>query len=285
MTSGTDSESMRLEAVVFDWAGTLIDYGSCAPVGAFVDLFAAEGVSITMGEARAPMGTAKRDHIRSLAATPRVAERWQRAKGAAVTEADIDRLYDAFGPLQSDAIRQHSELIPGAAEAIGLCRDGGLKIGSSTGYNRAGADICAQAAVAQGVEVDAVVSNDDVCAGRPAPWMIFENMRRLDVYPPASVMKVDDTIAGIEAGINAGCWSIGVTRTGNGLGLSLSDDMALPAEQRKQRLAAAAASMIGAGAHFVIESVAELGPVIEQINQRLCEGAGVLPTDRVTAGP
>jgi phosphonoacetaldehyde hydrolase len=285
MRNGTDSESMRLKAVVFDWAGTLIDYGSCAPVSAFVDLFAAEGVPITMDEARAPMGTAKRDHIWSLAAMPRVAERWQQAKGTVVTEVDIDRLYDAFLPLQDEAIRRHSELIPGAADAIRLCRNRGLKIGSSTGYNREGADICAGAAVSQGVVIDAVVSNDDVSAGRPAPWLIFENMRRLNVYPPATVMKVDDTTAGIEAGVNAGCWSIGITRTGNGLGLSLDEDMALSAEQRTERLGAAAAAMLNAGAHFVVESVAELGPVIEQINQQLSEGAGVLPTGRATAGP
>ncbi|HEY2255245.1 MAG TPA: phosphonoacetaldehyde hydrolase, partial [Variovorax sp.] len=58
--------SSTLQAVVFDWAGTIIDFGSCAPMGAFVNLFEQFGVGITIAEAREPMGLPKWDHIKAL---------------------------------------------------------------------------------------------------------------------------------------------------------------------------------------------------------------------------
>ena len=48
--------SSFLQAVVFDWAGTVIDFGSQAPMGAFVELFRRHGVEIGIDEARVPGG-------------------------------------------------------------------------------------------------------------------------------------------------------------------------------------------------------------------------------------
>src|SRR5579863_7990028 len=88
----------HVKAVIFDWAGTLVDYGSRAPMGAFVETFAEFGVEISIGEARGPMGMAKRPHIAALCANPRVAKAWAAARGAPPSEADIDALYEVFAP-------------------------------------------------------------------------------------------------------------------------------------------------------------------------------------------
>ena len=37
--SDSSDFSSKIKAVIFDWAGTTIDFGSIAPVAAFVDLF------------------------------------------------------------------------------------------------------------------------------------------------------------------------------------------------------------------------------------------------------
>ena len=57
---------MKLRGVVFDWAGTVVDHGSRAPVAALQDVFAGAGVPVTVAEARLSMGIAKRDHIRCI---------------------------------------------------------------------------------------------------------------------------------------------------------------------------------------------------------------------------
>ena len=69
-----------LKAVILDWAGTVVDHGSRAPMGAFVRAFAEFGVAVSIADARGPMGMAKRDHIAAMMALPHVAQAWHAAR-------------------------------------------------------------------------------------------------------------------------------------------------------------------------------------------------------------
>lgn len=262
----------KLQALVFDWAGTLVDHGSCAPAAVFVEVFRRVEVPVTTAEARAPMGMAKRAHIEAVLADPGVAARWQKRYGRASTAADIDRIYADFLPLQLACIAEHAELIPGVLSAIEACRKRGLKIGTSTGYVRAMMDVVLDEARRQGFTPDVMVCTDDVPAGRPAPWMCWENARRLNVFPAAAMVKIDDTPVGIEAGVNAGMWTVGVARTGNEMGLSLAELNELPADERDARLKKAYERLTASGAHYVIDGVADLMPVLDEIENRLATG-------------
>ena len=257
--------AQKLRAILFDWAGTTVDHGSRAPVEVFVEVFGRAGVEISAAEARGPMGRAKRDHIEALLAVPRLAEAWRRGHGAAPDDADIDRLYAEFLPLQDEVLRRHGKVIAGVADVVGECRMRSMKIGATTGYTRALMDVAAPLARAGGYAPDVIICADDVPAGRPAPWMNFRAAERLGVYPMSRIVVVDDTPVGIEAGLNAGAWTVAVTRTGNSLGLSEGElaraDRALVAE----RLATASESFRRVGAHHVIESVADLLPVLDEI--------------------
>ena len=79
-----------VKAVVLDWAGTVVDFGSRAPMGAFVEVFARFGVAISIAQARGPMGLPKRAHIAALLAEPDIAEAWRAAHGALPDEQAID---------------------------------------------------------------------------------------------------------------------------------------------------------------------------------------------------
>ncbi len=261
-----------IRAVVFDWAGTTVDYGCMAPAAVFVEVFRREGVEVTMEEARGPMGMYKRDHIRTMAQMPEVAARWQQAHGTAPEEDDIDRMYQQFVPLQLACLAEHADVIPGAVETIEALRSRAIRIGSSTGYTREMMDIVCRTAEPQGYVPDAVVCGDEVPAGRPAPWLLWENAKRLDVYPAAAIVKVDDTVPGIAAGHNAGTWTIGVAKTGNAIGLTETELAALSAEEQASRLAHARKQLGDAGAHFVVDSVVEVPRCIEEIEARLLRG-------------
>ncbi|MEZ6129258.1 MAG: phosphonoacetaldehyde hydrolase [Planctomycetaceae bacterium] len=262
----------HLKAVVFDWAGTTIDHGCMAPAIVFQEIFRRRGVDISPDQAREPMGMAKRAHIARIAAMPSVAEAWKMTHGSACRDADIDAMYADFLPLQKQTLSDHSTMIDGAVDIANWCRQRGLRIGSSTGYTRELMEVVTAAAAGQGYVADCVLCSEDAPEGRPAPWLLFEAAKRLNVYPMWHIVKVDDTPVGIQAGCNAGCWTVGVTRTGNGVGLSVSDLAALPATDIADRCAKAEASLHGAGAHFIVESVADLGPVLEQIDQQLTDG-------------
>ena len=265
----------HLKAIVFDWAGTTIDHGSRAPAAVFQEIFRRRGVAVTAAQAREPMGMAKREHIAAIVAIPQVARAWEQAHGRPCGETDIDALYEDFLPLQKSVLAQHCDVIPGVVEAVDACRRLGLRIGSSTGYTRALMEIVSKLAREQGYDPDCVICAEDTSRGRPAPFLVYAAAQRLDVYPLWNVVVVDDTPVGIEAGRNAGCWTIGITRTGNGVGLSLPELASLPREDIARRCETAGQRLGDAGAHYLLESVADIVPVLEQIEGRL--GNGEIP--------
>jgi|ERR1700730_221809 len=82
-----------------------------------------------------------------------------------------------------ECLAQHSTLIPDVAEVVSRLRDRGLKIGSTTGYTRPMLEILLRHAADQGYTLDCALCPEDVGAGRPFPWMIYENAVRMRVYP------------------------------------------------------------------------------------------------------
>ena len=261
-----------LQAVIFDWAGTTVDYGSRAPAMVFVEVFRRQGVEISFEEARGPMGMAKRDHIKQLTELAPIALRWQAVNGRLPTEADIEAMYEAFIPLQVEALADYAELIPGTLAGVADCRRRGMAIGANTGYNREMVEVLAAEARKQGYAPDSIVCADDVPSGRPAPWMALRNAQELGVYPLEAIVKVDDTVPGLEAGLNAGMWTIGIAKTGNELGLSRSEVEALEPEELETRLGRAYTRLYQAGAHYVVDGVGDLPGVLDHLNRRLAGG-------------
>ena len=263
---------MGIQAFIFDWAGTMVDHGCCAPVQALQTVFADEGVPVSDGEARADMGKAKDAHIRGILAHSRVLEAWTQAKGAAPQEADVQRMFEAVGPLMQKAAAECATLIEGAKDLADTLRARGIKIGSSTGYTRDMMRDILPLAEKQGYAPDYTVCAGETPQGRPAPYMIWKNLIELDVWPTSSVVKVDDAPVGIVAGRNAGCWTIGVAASGNEIGLSFEAYKELDEEARQARLNTARDRLLQAGAHYVVESVADIPALLDEIDQRIREG-------------
>lgn len=262
----------KIQAVVFDWAGTTIDYGSLAPINAFCDLFQSYNVAITLPEARIPMGVEKREHIRQLLLMPRIKQAWRDAHGELPDDKVIDQLYDEFIPIQKTNIAKRSELISGVKNVFDYLISHGIKVGANTGYSQEMiADMLLTAAV-QGYKPTSVVCATDVPKGRPSPHMLLKNMLELEISAVQSVVKVDDTLTGIKEGLNAGCWTVGIAVTGNEVGLDLPEWLNMTIEQQQSLRNAAYKRFYNAGAHFVIDSVAELPQVITTIEEKLSNG-------------
>ncbi len=262
----------RLEAVVFDWAGTVVDHGSRAPMGAFVRAFAEFGIEITIDEARAPMGMAKRDHIEAVLTSPRVAAAWAERHGRAPDAAAVDEVYAVFVPMNVAVVADYATLIDGAAETVRRLRARGLKIGSTTGYTREIMAPLLPLAAAQGYAPDNLVCAGDLPQGRPSPLMMWRTFLDLEVQRPWRVVKVDDTEVGIEEGLAAGAWTVGVAMTGNLVGLAVEDLEALDIADLEARRNAAHARLLATGAHFVVDGIADLEPVIATLEGRLARG-------------
>jgi len=263
---------VNLRAVILDWAGTVVDYGSRAPVAALQSVFTAAGVAVTVAEARESMGIAKKAHIRAILEIERVRAAWTFEHGGEPGDQDIDKLYAEFIPNQIEVLADYSELIPGVAGAVAKMRSRGLKLGTTTGYNREMLDYLLERAAAQGFAPDCALCPGDAGSGRPKPWMCYLAAIRLEVYPMAAMVKIGDTPADIEEGRNAGMWTIGVTRTGNEVGVTEQEWLGLPGVERERLLQNAGQRLLDAGAHYVAGSVAECETILDQIEARLADG-------------
>lgn len=261
-----------LRCVVFDWAGTLLDFGCLAPAAAFCRVFEQAGVPISVAEARMPMGAHKREHIRLICESPEVRKRWTQAHGSAPSDDDVDRMFADFIPIQEACLSDYSQLIPGALETVAACRRRGYKIGTTSGYLPGMLAINRADAEKQGFVADAVVSAGEVSRGRPFPHMLLRNLIELDISPVQAAVKVDDTLTGIEEGLNAGCWAIGLAVSGNEVGLPFDEWSALDEARRQQHRARVYPRMLQCGAHYVIDSVADLMPCLDAIEARLQRG-------------
>lgn len=263
---------LQIRLVVFDWAGTVIDFGSCAPAAAFVNLFAASGVEVSIAEARTPMGRHKKDHLLEMLGDPGIRARWRAKHGRDWTSDDVERMYRELVPLQMQTVAQHTDLVPGALECAAELRGMGIRLGGTTGYFREAADHVLDAARRQGYVPDVNVCGDDVPMGRPAPWMIFRIMERVGVYPPTAVLKIGDTPVDVEEGRNAGCWSAAVTSSSSEMGLDLGQYAALDPREKARRLQALGERFRALGACAVVETLHDVPRLVADVNERLRRG-------------
>jgi phosphonoacetaldehyde hydrolase len=261
-----------VRAVILDWAGTAVDFGCVGPVAVFVDVFRRRGVEVTTGEARKPMGLMKKDHVRQMCADASVAAKWKTVHGRAPNESDVEAMYEEVEPLMVDSVAATAEPIPGVLAAIDALRSQGIRVGSTTGYTAPIMNVLVAEAKRRGYTPDAVVCPSDVPAGRPYPWMCYQNAIQLGIYPMEAFVKIGDTVNDIHEGLNAGMWTVGVTRTGNELGLTEAEVSHLGLHDLRQRLDHIAKRLYQAGAHYVIESVEWCPGVFRAINERLARG-------------
>jgi phosphonoacetaldehyde hydrolase len=261
-----------VRAVVLDWAGTAVDYGCIGPVAVFIEVFKRHGVDVTTAEARAPMGLMKKDHVRRMCEIDSVATKWRKVHGRPPEERDVDAMYAEVEPLMVSSVAATAEPIPGLHDALKEFRRAGIRIGSCTGYTAAIMAVLVEEARKRGYTPDSVVCPSDVPAGRPYPWMCYQNAMNLDVYPMQAMVKIGDTVSDIQEGLNSGMWTIGVTKTGNELGLSQAEVEALAPAELRRRLDLVESRLRGAGAHYVTESIASCPDIVTILNWRLSHG-------------
>lgn len=262
----------NIEGLIFDWAGTTVDYGCFAPVNVFVSIFSEKGINITLEEARYPMGMLKKDHIKAILEMDRIQALWQEKFNRPSSVKDIDDLYSDFEPRLMAILDQFSRPIDHVTRVTETLRSKGLKIGSTTGYTDKMIEIVARNAHDAGYSPDTIVTPDSTgLVGRPMPYMIFENMRRLSLSAPWKVVKVGDTLSDIKEGINAGTWSVGILIGSSQIGMSEEGFNKLNETDQQKALVKARKSFEQAGAHFVINTMEDLEPLLMKVDE-LIEG-------------
>jgi phosphonoacetaldehyde hydrolase len=259
------SIKQRFDLVIFDWAGTMVDFGCEAPVKALIEAFGAEHVRLDAATARRDMGKSKIDHVRAILAEPQVAASWQARHGRSPDESDAELIMGRLRAPMREHAAHAATLIPGARECFEQLRAQGLRVGSSTGYTRQMMEPVLARAAEQGYRPEHLVCSGDTPVGRPSPLMIYKACAELGVWPLSRVVKVDDAEVGIAEGKAADAFTVGVA-SGNLLGMSLEAFRALPGPERENRLRLAKEALLAAGADLAIDSVAELVPALQSVS-------------------
>ena len=262
-----------IRGVVFDWAGTIVDFGSLAPMGAFVRLFANHGLQVSIAQARVPMGLPKLAHIEALGAMPEIATQWQQVKGHSFTAQDAAALLEEFVPMSAASALECSDFIPGFLETYAWLQQQAIGVATTTGYTRLIMTPLIAKAAKAGFAPARTICCDDVALSRPSPLGMQECMTTLGLVGQSDrVVKVDDTAPGLQEGLNAGCWTVGVAASGNALGWSWDQWVDASEDEREHALVDARRTLKDAGAHEVIDSVADLRIAFAAIEARIDAG-------------
>jgi len=261
---------MKIETVIFDWAGTAVDFGCFAPVNVFLTIFEDAGVTVTLEEARKPMGMLKIDHIRTMLEMPRIQEEWKRVHGQSFTEEDVQALYKEFELKLMESLAAFTNPIQYVKETVQQLREAGIRIGSTTGYTDSMMEVVTLHAAIKGYQPDFLVTPTQVGdKGRPYPYMIFKNMEALGSKSTKQVVKIGDTTSDIKEALNAGVWAVGVIIGSSEMGLSEEEFTSLSAEEQQFEIQKAKRIFEEIGAHYTIETMKELPALIETINNGL----------------
>lgn len=256
----------KIKAVIFDWAGTTVDYGCFAPVQTFIEVFNAYGLSPTIEETRKPMGMLKIDHIRTILNMDRLSEEFIKKHNRKFNEDDVKTMHDRFSDMILKVLNKHSDVKPYVLETVEELKKMNIKIGSTTGYTDKMMKIVTDTAKSQGYEPDAWFSPDSTNKmGRPYPYMIFKNMEELNIKSVDEVIKVGDTVSDILEGKNAGVISVGIIEGSSEMGLSMEEYNNLSKENKEKEIERVKKTYKNAGADYIINDIRGIIDIINAL--------------------
>lgn len=256
----------KIEAVIFDWAGTLVDYGCMASAITYKEIFKEYGVTLKNQDVRNGMGLDKVDHVRKILSIDHVAEQWLKNTGMEPNEGDVREINRKFEKGIINNFEKYTEPKEYVKVTIDQLRMQGIRIGSTTSYTHEMADVLMKLTKKNDILIDLVINSQDTNGlGRPYPYMIFKNMERLGISSVKNVVKVGDTVNDIKEGVNAGVYSIGITDGSSEMGLSYDEFEALSEAEKEERRNVVRERFKRAGAFYVMNNVKSLPYIINAI--------------------
>ncbi len=269
MLGKEDNNYLKINAIIFDWSGTTVDYGCMAPAITFKNIFSQNGIEVDMSLIRSFMGLPKKEHIRKLLENELISNQWLEKYGKKPDSILLDKLYNDFTPQLFKILGNYSKPINGVTETVKELKHNGLKIGSTTGYTKEMMQIVLAESRKYSYEPDCIVTPEEAGAGRPMPFMCYLNLIKLKVYPAITAVKVGDTISDIKEGLNAGMWSIGVIKGSNELGLSQDEIDSYDKKELSKMIKKVRDKFYSNGAHFVLDKITDIFDIIKIINKKL----------------
>tara|TARA_B100000963_G_C22593343_1_gene656594 strand:+ start:819 stop:1658 length:840 start_codon:yes stop_codon:yes gene_type:complete len=270
---------MIVKACIFDLGGTIVDRYSFTPLLCLQRAFKGQRINIPLSMIRKDMGLSKEDHIHKLLEEKEVQKQWINKYRQRPTKNDRLSLFSDFQFMQERETKLNMKVLPHTAKCISRLKKDNIVTGVTTGFDFEQMERIKWLLESENIFLDSYVSS--TCLDKPArpePHMIFENMKRLNLDDPRRIIKIDDTVSGIQEGLNAGCWTVAVCRWSSNMNVDSVKDMDILDNfnadnnytenyyQLRERINKCRQIMASSGAHYVINTLYELQNVIDDIN-------------------
>lgn len=192
-----------IELVVLDMAGTTVNEHGIV-YRALEDAVTAAGATVSATDLQTWMGADKVEAISALL----------ELGGVPADPVLVAKQFDHFRELLTQRYAQFPPVaLPGVEDALIELKARGIKVGLTSGFSR---DVAAPIletlgwGIGTGQLLDAVVTSDEVAAGRPAPYMIHRVMEATGVVDVRRVVAGGDTVVDLLAAHHAGVKGLGV---------------------------------------------------------------------------
>ena len=243
-----------IKAIILDWAGTTVDFGSITPIVAFKEVLEEyTKQSVPKAVIQKYMGLKKIDHVKKVLADINIP----------YTETDLVNIMEKIDEKIRQVAVDKTVLIDGTLEFQEYLKSKSIKLGSNTGYTRNMMNVIEAIAEKQGYKPDCTLASDEASAGRPYPWSCFNIAEKLNVFPMSSCVKMGDNIVDIEEGLNANMWSVGIVESSNLIGISEEELNKHP--DKEELINSAKDKLLKAGAHLVIRTIKQAPEAVDLI--------------------
>ena len=266
-----------IKGCIFDLGGTIVDKYSLTPLLSFKQIFINRGITVYHKMITKDMGKNKLNHIESILNEPYIKNQWIHIYNNKPNNSDIDELYNEFKIIQCENTIKYMGILPATKSTIDLLQNKyKIKVGITTGFDKETTDNVITKLLKNDIYVDSYVSSTCLDKpGRPEPYMIEENMKRLKIDNSNEIIKVDDTNVGIEEGLNAKCWTVGVAEWSINMDVECFGELdeleynhVLKNHKLKnQKLKESRLQLEKSNPHFIIDSLYKLPQIINNINK------------------
>jgi phosphonoacetaldehyde hydrolase len=170
---------------IFDWAGTMVDKGSYAPLYAFKQTLKQFNIKKSDEEINKHMGMDKFTHLYNLLGNYK----------------DTLKIYPFLIENLKESISKNSIPVSGINNLLSYLKTRNYLIGSTSGYNRSLLNIAINTAFIHKMQIPYNVASDEVTNSRPYGDMIIKNLNYLKTnLSEAYIIKVGDTVTDIKEG-------------------------------------------------------------------------------------
>ncbi len=256
----------NIEAVIFDWAGTLIDFGSLATIEAMKKVFLKRGVNISKNIIKVNMGIKKSKHVQKLLDKPVVKRQWIKIFKRNYNGKDVVKISNELDQQLLKEVKKHFNIIPNAKKIFKILKKNKIKIATTTGYSTEIFKVIKRKAKKNGLTTDNDVCVDQVKKGRPNPDMCLKNLKKLKINNYNNCIKIDDSLAGITEGKKSNMITVGLSMTGIQLGLKYRDYLKLTKVMRKYHSKKISKDFFSVGSDYVVNDLFDFQKVLEKYN-------------------